>query len=102
MEIGFSASLRSSQAEVNWPKTSGRLTKSGSWMLLHHGPGLSGLCAVVSDRSHQTLPRHQRERRKEPDMVRRRRRCVHRDRQEGIEARCLALYLSTDSAGLDL
>jgi len=51
---------------------------------------------------HQTLSGHQRERREEPDLVRRRHLCADRYRQKGTETRCLALHLSTDSFGLDI
>jgi len=52
--------------------------------------------------AHQALHRHQRERREKPDLVRRSHLCADRHRQEGTEARCLALHLSTDYVGLDL
>src|ERR1039458_9158474 len=44
----------------------------------------------------------QRERREEPDLVRRSHLCADCYRQEGTEPRRLALHLSTDSVGLDL
>jgi hypothetical protein len=52
--------------------------------------------------AHQTLPRHQRERREKPDLVRRRYLCPDRHRQERTQPRRIALHLSTDSVGLDL
>ena len=50
----------------------------------------------------QAVPRNQRERREKPDLVRRRHLCSDCHRQERTQARCLALHLSTDSAGIDL
>ena len=52
--------------------------------------------------AHQALPGHQRERSKEPDMVRHRYLCPDCHRQERTQPRCLALHLSTDPVGLDL
>ena len=52
--------------------------------------------------AHQAFSGHQRERREKPNLVCHRHLCADRHRQEGTQARCLALHLSTDSVGLDL
>ena len=52
--------------------------------------------------AHQAFSGYQRERRAKPNLVRYRHLCADRHRQEGTEARRLALHLSTDSVGIDL
>ncbi len=48
----------------------------------------------------QKIPGHQRERREDPNLVRRLHLRAHRHRQEGASTRCLALCIATDSFGL--